>query len=735
MSLRTRLFLLVSGTVVPLVALALVLGGLLVNHERETFRRGAMDRNRAFMSAVDAEIHGHVTTLQALSAFRSIAAKDLPAIHDAARRVLATQPNWEELMLSAPDGRKLVDGTHAYGEPLAPDPDLVSLLLAVNKRAPVAGSIVYRPQAGKYGVDVRLPIIRDGSVVYVLTAVVDPLQFQRLIEAQDLPHGWVSGLVDRTGHFIARVPALSGSELASESFLNEASRGLEGWYRGFTKEGRDTFTGYRTSEESGWTVGLGIPAPIVLAAARRALWVLVIGTAIALAAAFAFAWWMSRRITAPIAALAADARALGRGADAPPAAEASAIEEVRDVATALHEAGAAVRERETLREREQAALKAADRAKDEFLAMLGHELRNPLSAISTAARVINAAAPGSPMDRQARAIVERQSRQMTRLIEDLLDISRLTMGKVRLRTERFDLAQLAENLVQTWKDSARISAARVSLTTAPVWIDADRARIEQVLANLLDNANKFTPADKAIVVAVRAEGDGALLEVSDEGDGIAADMLERIFELFVQGPQGPERRDGGLGLGLALVRRLVQMHGGTIEAKSAGPGLGSTFSVRLPASAAPGTRVERADAGPGAQRRALRVFLVEDNADSRDMVQAVLELAGHEVHPFASGDAVVAEARRRMPDAIVLDIGLPGVDGYEVARRVRADPATRSATLVALTGYGLAEDERRAHEAGFDVHFTKPVDPEGLLKALADAVPRPCVEPTAVLGD
>src|SRR5690348_2375762 len=161
-------------------------------------------------------------------------------------------------MLSAPDGRKLVDGTHPYGEPLAPDPDLASLLLAVSKRAPVAGNVVYRPQVGRYGVDVRLPIVRDGAVVFVLTAVVDPIQFQRLIEAQALPHEWVSGLVDRTGHFIARVPALSNSELASELFLNEASRGLEGWYRGLTKEGRDTFTGYRTSVDSGWTVGLGI---------------------------------------------------------------------------------------------------------------------------------------------------------------------------------------------------------------------------------------------------------------------------------------------------------------------------------------------------------------------------------------------------------------------------------------------------------------------------------------------
>jgi len=265
MRLRTRLFLLVAWTVVPLVSLALLLGVLLVDHEREIFRQGAIDRNRAVMSAVDAEIHGHVTTLQALSAFRSIAASDLPAIHDAAKRVLATQHNWQQLMLSSPDGTTLVDGTHEFGEALPADPDPASLRKAVDQKAVAVGNVVFRPLARTYGIPIRLPIVHDGVVTFILTAIADPAQFQHLIEAQKLPPEWVSGLVDQAGHFIARVPERSNADTASAEYLGQTSGDLEGWYRGRTVEGLDTFTAYRRSAETGWSIGLAIPARIVFA--------------------------------------------------------------------------------------------------------------------------------------------------------------------------------------------------------------------------------------------------------------------------------------------------------------------------------------------------------------------------------------------------------------------------------------------------------------------------------------
>jgi len=395
---------------------------------------------------------------------------------------------------------------------------------------------------------------------------------------------------------------------------------------------------------------------------------------------------------------------------------------VGELARALTEAADGIREREALRTRERLALREAYRAKDEFLAMLGHELRNPLSAITTAVQVMRAAPAGSGMETQARTIIERQSRQMTRLIEDLLDVSRLTMGKVRLHPEAFDLEQLVRHLVQTWEQSRRIEAGRVSVLTQPAWVRADRARVEQVFANLLDNATKFTPPNRVIAVEVRRDGDDAVLEVRDQGAGIAPEMLGEVFKLFVQGPQGPDRTRGGLGLGLAVVRRLVEMHGGSVRAASAGPNLGSTFTVRLPAVEPVLSAAE--PPAPAVSGR-LRILVIEDNDDGREMLRTMLELHGHEVRVASTGVEGIAEARRWRADVVLLDVGLPDLDGYEVARRLHAERETAHAKLVAITGYGQAEDEQRAYRAGIDVHVTKPVEPQELLRILAEVTRTP----------
>jgi CheY-like chemotaxis protein len=349
--------------------------------------------------------------------------------------------------------------------------------------------------------------------------------------------------------------------------------------------------------------------------------------------------------------------------------------------------------------------------------MLGHELRNPLSAISTSAHILGIAPPGSPVEKQARGVIERQSRQMTRLIDDLLDISRLTMGKVALQMEPVDLCVVTERLIQTWEQSARVPPGRVRTDLHTAWVRGDRARIEQVIANLLDNANKFTPPGKGIRVAVRREAAYAVLEVADEGDGIAPDMVESIFKLFVQGAQGADRGRGGLGLGLALVRRLVEMHGGAVSARSAGPGQGATFTVRIPGIASTAADEERQRERPK-RKQPLRVLVIEDNPDGREMVHAALALEGHEVRSAGDGESGLALAGDWRPHVVLLDIGLPGMDGYEVARRLRQDTQTRSARLIATTGYGQPEDARRAYAAGFDLHVTKPIDPLRLAELL-----------------
>jgi CheY-like chemotaxis protein len=316
----------------------------------------------------------------------------------------------------------------------------------------------------------------------------------------------------------------------------------------------------------------------------------------------------------------------------------------------------------------------------------------------------------------ARAVVDRQTKHMARLVGDLLDISRVAMGKVALERERFNLAEAAGNVLNTWRASGRVERHRLRQDLQPAWVDADRARIEQILSNLLDNAVKFTPAGKQIAVRVGQEGEDAVLLVRDEGAGLAPGSAERMFDLFVQGERGLDRAAGGLGVGLALVKRLTEMHGGSVTAESAGPGRGATFTVKLPAVLPPAQREKAASPLVLAPRK---VLIVEDNDDARDMLHRALEFSGHEVREARDGTSGLALAAEAHPDVALIDIGLPDLDGYEGARRLRAAPGGRRMGLIAITGYGQAEDQRRAYEAGFDAHLTKPVAPERLKQVMA----------------
>jgi signal transduction histidine kinase/ActR/RegA family two-component response regulator len=724
MRLRTRLFQLVASTVVPLVILAIVLGGLLATREQDTFREGALAHIRAFMTAVDAELLGHIRAVEVLGASRNLE-NNLPAFYLDAERVLRSQLDWQNIRLARPDGQQLINLARPLGSQLAATPEMESLREVVTTGAPAVGSVFIGENTRRYGVPIRVPIFDTGSrVKYVLTAVIQLDAFGELIREQDLQATWVSGLIDATGHFIARVPELSHADLASEDFRHAVAGSREGWFRGLTVEKVDTYTAFKVSDVSDWSVGIAMPASVVNAGVRNAAWIIVLGTLFSVAIALAFAFFVGRRIAQPIARLAASARALGD--DRRPARTADVgIEELGEVARALDETAEVIGERHALLQREQAALRDADRSKDAFLAMLGHELRNPLGAITTAAQVAGIAEPGGDLALQSQATIERQTRHMTRLIEDLLDVSRVTMGKVTLKREHFNLARLARRVVRTWERSEGGRTGRVELTATEVWVDADRARVEQVLANLLDNAAKFSPVSSRFHVVVRQDGDDAVLEVTDPGEGIAPDQLEHVFGLFVQGPSGAARLRGGMGVGLALVKRLVEMHGGTIEATSPGLGQGATFFVRLPA--APAASATDSDDSPSARLlalRELRILVTEDNDDAREMMKQMLGFDGHEVRVARDGAETLACLEDWLPDVVLMDIGLPDMEGYELARRIGENEVRRKLKLIALTGYGQVEDERRAYDAGFDLHLVKPVAPELLREVLA-AMTRP----------
>src|SRR5262245_14280133 len=361
---------------------------------------------------------------------------------------------------------------------------------------------------------------------------------------------------------------------------------------------------------------------------------------------------------------------------------------------------------------------AASRAKDEFLPMLSHELRNPLNVIAVGISVLDAA--GLPEDTLARTrqVVSKQVRHLASLLDDLLDIARVTSGKVALNRRPLDLAATVERSLATLGDTGGMAAHAWRKALEPVWISADETRIEQIVTNLVANATRFTPAGGQIDVSVTAEDDYAVLRVSDSGVGIEPDLLPHVFDLFVQGDRSVDRAKGGLGLGLTLVRRLAEMHDGTAAAASEGPGQGASFTVRLPLMPAPKPGGGATTASSAADRQ--RILVVEDNADGREMLRMMLALQGHDVHEAVDGESAIRKALELRPRVAIIDIGLPGIDGYEVAARMRATgDGFPDMQLIDLSGYGTQRDRQRAAEAGFDAHLTKPVAPERLAQVLA----------------
>jgi signal transduction histidine kinase/ActR/RegA family two-component response regulator len=355
-------------------------------------------------------------------------------------------------------------------------------------------------------------------------------------------------------------------------------------------------------------------------------------------------------------------------------------------------------------------------SKDEFLAMLAHELRNPLGAIEGAVQVLGLTALREPRAVHARDVIHRQALHMARLVDDLLDVARVMTGKIVLDRQSVDLGEVVRSCI-SGITSGRAAEGRVEMSVQSVWVHADPVRLEQIVGNLVSNALKFSPPDKPVRVIVNPAGSDAVLSIADQGSGISADLLPHIFDLFVQADNTRDRAKGGLGIGLTLVRQLVELHGGTIQASSGGLHEGSTFRVRLPAvrpPVAPSADGTASSTG----RHTRRVLLVDDHADAREMYSMILEADGHDVFQADDGAVAIAMFRSLKPDVAIVDIGLPTIDGYDVARQIRSEPAGRDVMLIALTGYGFPEDRERSRQAGFDRHLVKPATPEDLRREL-----------------
>jgi PAS domain S-box-containing protein len=375
------------------------------------------------------------------------------------------------------------------------------------------------------------------------------------------------------------------------------------------------------------------------------------------------------------------------------------------------------------RKHSEARLLEEARRKDEFLALLGHELRNPLAPILSAVELLRLKGGGQPEVEWARGVIERQSRQLVRLVDDLLDLSRLSTGRIELRRVPVDLRDVIGHAVETTLPLARAKEQELAVLPCaePLVVEADPVRLGQVLSNVLNNATRYTPSRGHVTVAAGPDGSAAVVRVRDDCQGVAPEMLPRIFDMFTRAEGRARRSDGGLGIGLTLARRLVEMHGGTIEASSDGPGSGTELVVRLPLAKRAAAQAPAAEPPRAVSSEPRKVLVVEDNRDAAESLVRLVGAMGHEVVLARDGEQALDLAARHRPHVVLLDIGLPNLDGYETARRLRAQPGGAARTLVALTGWGLPADKLRAVAAGFDHHVTKPADPRVLGTLIADA--------------
>lgn len=372
---------------------------------------------------------------------------------------------------------------------------------------------------------------------------------------------------------------------------------------------------------------------------------------------------------------------------------------------------------EALRKAEE-NLRNADRRKDEFLAMLAHELRNPLAPIRNAGELLARMLPDDSQVQTVAAIVKRQSSHLSRMVDDLLDVSRITQGRINLQHKAINLASVIAQALESVEPLMRENRHKVFVAGGygPTYVRGDHARLVQCVANILTNSGKYTDPGGEIRVEMLRDGGEAMITITDNGVGIPAELLPQIFDLFVQSNRSLDRSQGGLGIGLSVVRRLIEMHGGRVSAASDGPGRGARFEITLPVIDLPGEAREEPSEQTAARRR---ILIVDDNADSADSMAMILNLCGHVAEPVYGAAEALERAAALDPEIVLLDIGLPGMDGYEVARLLRSRGS--SARLVALTGYGQPEDVRRAEEAGFDTHLVKPVDLQHLLRDLGRA--------------
>ena len=711
----------------------LVGAGIAIEKVRESAReaalRGLQESVRATALLIDGHVQRSIGALTALAHSTTLATGDLRAFYAEAQAVDQPPDVWTLLLDET--GIQRLNTIVPFGAPpiLSTAQQRVQTVLATGK--PLVSDLIVGPVTKRLLTIVYVAAATPPAAPrYVVAQAFSVEHWRKMTLAPQGRDDWTVAVIDRNGKFISRnrrADVLLGQPARPE-LTAAAAAASEGLIRHRTLEGVDVYDAFAHSSLTGWTIAVAAPVESIEASATQAAVSLALGLLVALVAGAVSGTYLGRALLGAVAGASSSARSLAEGRVPPPAT--SSLTELNALQRSLTDAGrilAAERSGRTLAEDERTRLLVSERearelaerqnaAKDRFLAMLGHELRNPLAAISGATEVLMRRGPAAD-DRRFVEIVQRQNRHLSHIVDDLLDTSRMLSGKVALKLKPIDLGAIVRECAESVRAS-HAAGVDLAVEAAEVWIDADAVRIEQTFNNLVANAIKFSPSGAPVRIEVRADGDHALLVVSDRGPGIAPSLLPNIFEPFVQGPSAPGRVQSGLGIGLALVKQIVSLHGGTVAVADNAGGPGCTFTVAF-------ARVARPEFGaaeaPAEECGHGRVLLVEDNTDARDAVAALLRAQGFEVVEARDGEEALAAALEHRPDVVVMDLDMPGKSGLDVAREIRAHPQVRDLALVALSGHGQQSDKDETRRAGFDAHLLKPASPEALVAAIEAA--------------
>ena len=736
--MRSQLIIMAAVSVLPVVLAAGIALDKIREGERQAALRGLRETARATALIVDREVQGSLSGLKALGSSPHLETGNFEAFYAQAKTLNLPPDVWTLLLDSS--GAQVLNTAVPFGSPLPPAAARERVTTVIASQKPLIADVMEGPVTGKTLTTIYAPALAAGAKSFVVAQAFSLEHWKKTALRGDLPADWIIAVIDKNGKFISRSHQADErvGTLARTELVAAAAQADAGLIKLSTLENIESYQAFTHSALTGWTIAVAAPVNSIEAAARQAVNIALIGMLLAITAALLAAFVFGRRFIHAFESAQAAATLLGQGHQ--PVVVKSGIDEMNDFNHALVEAGAMLdMERQSRRTAEahrlrlfneatlaQEAAEAQNIAKDQFLAMLGHELRNPLAAISGATTLLEL--PGLDKNRLERcvAIISRQNRHLRHIVDDLLDVSRMLAGKIELVTAPLDLTVSVQNCVEALRTA---SQARIVILAEPVWIDGDAVRIEQVLNNLLGNALKVSLPDSEITVRVQELSGRAVVSVQDQGSGMTPELLARVFDPFVQGPSPIDRMQSGLGIGLALVRQLVALHHGEVSAMSQGPGKGSTLTFWIPSipGQQPLLSVTRSEAP-----RQRKIVYVEDNADARSVMAQMLASFGFEVIEAANGKTALAVITQTQPDVVLMDIGLPDLNGYEVARRLRQNPANGAIALIALTGYGQLHDKEVAAQAGFAAHLVKPVELDDILRTIDEVLAREEARPAEV---